>query len=100
MAISILAGCASNVQVSGSAAGQLSRTDIKQIAAITPDLGFGGVLTRIEAVRPDEVHVDAGRYVKQNGEWKPESVIYSFTAVKRGDHWSATGTEPTQARPH
>ncbi len=63
VAMFTVAGCATQLQIIGPYAGQLSQSDIQQITAlITPSEMTSHVYTRLEAVRPDQVRVKYGGY--------------------------------------
>jgi hypothetical protein len=79
------ARCATQLQVVGPYANQLSRCDIQQITAlITPSKMMSHVYTTLEFVHPGEVRVKKGGFSRS-----PEDVYTSdpaaeyFTAFKR-----------------
>ena len=88
-----VAGCATQFQVVGPYASQLSQSDIQQITAlITPSKMTSHLYTRLEAVRPSEVRVMYGGYRRSlEGVYTSDRSAEYFTAFKRKGGWVAGG---------
>jgi hypothetical protein len=87
------AGCATQLQIVGPYANQLSQADIQQITAlITPSKETSHLYTRLEAVRSNEVLVKYGGYRRSiEGVYTPDASSEYFTAFKRNGRWIAGG---------
>jgi hypothetical protein len=94
-----LAGCATQLEVVGPYASQLSQSDVQQITAlITPDSSISHLYTRLEAVRPNEVQINYGGYRRSGGVYTSDPGNDYFTAYKRSGRWiagNASGSERT-----
>ena len=85
-------GCAAQTQVVGPYAGQLSRADIQQITALMPaDETISSTYTKLETIRPNQVHVTVGGFAREHGIPTSKPASYGFTATKRRDRWVTTG---------
>ena len=89
-----LAACATQLQVVGPYARQLTQSDIQHITAlITPSSYVSRLYTRLEAIHPDEVRVKYGGYRRGlEGVYTSDPAAEYFTAFKRHGKWVA-GTE-------
>ena len=97
-AIVALAGCATQLQVIGPYASQLSQSDIQQITAlITPNKITSHVYTTLDAVRPGEVRVKYGGYLRSQGVYTSDRAADSFTAFKHHGRWVAGNTAEVEA---
>jgi hypothetical protein len=99
-AIVTIAGCATQLQVVGPYANQLSASDIQQIRAlITPSKMMSHLYTRLEPVRRDEVRIKYGGYRRSvDGVYTSDRAAAYFTAFKRHGKWvpgSEWGAEAT-----
>ncbi len=92
-------GCATQLQVVGPYAAQLSPSDIQQITAlITPSGIASHVYTRLEAIRPAEVRVKYGGYGRSlEGGYTSDPAAEYFTAFKRHGRWVAGGESGVEA---
>jgi hypothetical protein len=99
-AMAALVGCATQLQVVGPYAGQLSQSDIQQITALITRSGIAShVYTRLDAVRPDEVRVKYGGYGRSlEGGYTSDPAAEYFTAFKRHGRWVAGGESGVEAR--
>ena len=73
-----------SLQISGPYANRLSQSDIQQITAlVSKEPGIDHRLKRIEAVRPDKVHIQTG------GGTAVDAATYNdFNAYKRAGRWA------------
>jgi hypothetical protein len=94
-----LAGCAAQLQVTGPYAAQLSESDIQQITAlITPSKITSHVYTTLDAIRPGEVRVKYGGYLRSSeGVYTSDPAADSFTAFKHHGRWLAGNTSEVEA---
>jgi hypothetical protein len=99
VAMLAVAGCATQLQVVGPYAAQLSQSDIQQITAlITPSGIASHVYTRLDALRPDEVRVKYGGYGRSpEGVYTSDPAAQYFTAFKRHGRWTAGGESGVEA---
>ena len=99
VAVIAVAGCATQLQVVGPYAGQLSQSDIQQITAlITPSGIASHVYTTLDAVRPDEVRVKYGGYGRSpQGAYTSDPAAEYFTAFKRHGRWITSGESGVEA---
>ena len=87
-----LIGCATQLQIVGPYANQLSQSDIQQIKAlITSNSNFSHLYTRLEAIRSDKVFVKYGGYRRAGGVYTSDPENEYFTAYKRGGKWVPEG---------
>jgi hypothetical protein len=86
-----VAGCATQLQIVGPYANQLSQSDIQKITAlVTRNKGTSHLYTRLEAVRPNEVLVKYGGYRRSiEGVYTSDRSSEYFTALKRNGRWIA-----------
>ncbi|HEV2047067.1 MAG TPA: hypothetical protein VGQ95_10775 [Chthoniobacterales bacterium] len=94
----LLSGCASPpLQIAGPYAARLSESDVQHIKLVVsarPHIDHR--IRKLEAVRPDRVHVESG-HIDSLGGWKGSG----FFVVKRGDKWfidESSGFEATVER--
>jgi len=95
-----LAGCATQVEVAGPYANQLSQADIRQITALIVESEmYSHGSARLEAVRPDKV------FVKYVGYGRSIDRVYtsdvgsaSFTVFKRSGRWVEGGDFRTESK--
>jgi hypothetical protein len=92
-ALIAVSGCATQLQIVGPDANQLSQSDIQQITAlIIPNKRTSHLYTRLEAVRPNEVLVKYGGYRSSiEGVYTSDPSSEYFTAFKRHGRWIAGG---------
>jgi hypothetical protein len=92
-AVIAVAGCATQVQIVGPHANQLSQSDVQQITAlIRRSKATSHLYTRLEAVRPNEVLVKYGGYRRSmEGVYTSDRCSEYFTAFKRNGRWIAGG---------
>jgi len=101
LVIVAISGCATQLQVVGPYANQLSSSDIQQITALitNPTNIASHLYTRLDAVRPDEVRVKYGGYGRSlSGQYTSDPAAEYFTAYKRHGRWvsgSESGLEAT-----
>ena len=90
-AVIALAGCATQLQIVGPYANQLSQSDIQEITAlITRSKGTSHLYTKLEALRPNEVLVKYGGYRRSmEGVYTSDPSSEYFTAFKRNGKWFA-----------
>jgi hypothetical protein len=62
----LLGACATQVQVTGPCAGQLSKSDIQQIVALMPAdrETMSHTYTKLDVLGPDRVHVTVGGFAR------------------------------------
>jgi len=99
VAMLTVAGCATQLQVVGPYASQLSPSDIQQITAlVTPSKTTSHIYTRLEAVRPNEVRVKYGGYRRSlEGVYTSDTAAEYFTAFKHNGRWVAGGESGVEA---
>jgi len=96
-----IVGCATQTQVVGRYAGQLSKSDIQQIIALMPpdNETMNHTYTKLDVVRPDQVRVIVCGFARDtHGIITSDPSSYSFTAVKRSDRWDHTGEVSVERR--
>ena len=95
-----VAGCATQLQVTGPYAAQLSDSDIQQITAlITPSSYVSHVYTKLNVLRPNEVRVEYGGYSRsRDGFYSSDTAATYFTAYKRGAKWVAGNDAEVESR--
>jgi hypothetical protein len=89
-----LGACAAQLQVTGPYAGQLSKSDIRQIVALMPAdrETMSHTYTKLDVLQPDRVHVTVGGFARNlQGIATSGPSNYSFIAVKRNGKWDQTG---------
>jgi hypothetical protein len=92
--LTFLLACATQVQVTGPYAGQLSKSDIQQIVALMPAdrETMSHTYTKLDVLGPDRVHVTVGGFARNlQGIATSGPANYSFIAVKRNGKWDQTG---------
>jgi hypothetical protein len=95
-----LAGCATQLQVVGPYASQLSQPDIQQITAlITPSKMTSHIYTTLEAVQSDDGRVKYGGYRRSSDSvYTSDTAAAYFTAYKRRGRWVAGNDFEVESR--
>jgi hypothetical protein len=92
VAMFAIVGCATQLQIVGPYANQLSQSDVQQITALITPQKTSQVYTRLEVVRPDQVRVKYGGYRRSvEGVYTSDPASEYFTAFKRHGTWVAGG---------
>jgi hypothetical protein len=92
VAMLTIAGCATQLQIVGPYASQLSQSDVQQIKALITPQKTSQVYTRLDVVRPDQVRVKYGGYRRSvEGMYTSDPAAEYFTAFKRHGRWVAGG---------
>lgn len=56
-----------------------------------PDETISATHTKVEAIRPNQVHVTVGGFAREHAVATSKPASYGFTATKRRDRWITTG---------
>jgi hypothetical protein len=93
----VLSACATPpLQIVGPYSARLTTADIQQIKLVVSAAHIDHGIRKLEAVRPDRVHVESG-HIDSLGGWKGSA----FFVVKRGGKWlidETAGIEATNER--